>query len=66
MEKAIYGVLELFVEVRSSKKEKERKERERKDRKRVNEKRERRRRKGERTKEKRKAVPTVGTRQIKK
>ena len=59
MEKAIYGVWELFVEARSSKKEKGekkkgegkkgKKERKRKER-------ERRRRKGERKKEKKKAV----------
>ena len=49
MEKAINMVWELFVEVRSIKKEKEgkKKERERKERKRGKEKRERRRRNGE-------------------
>ena len=57
MEKAIYGVWELFIEARSSKKEKKgKKKRERKERKRGKEKREKRRRKGERNKEKRKAV----------
>ena len=58
MEKAINMVWELFIEVGSSKKEKEgkKKERERKERKRGKEKRERKRRKGERKKETMKAV----------
>ena len=55
MEKAIYGMWELFVEARSSKKEKEGKKK-RRGKKRKRKERERRRRKGERKKEKRKAV----------
>ena len=57
MEKDIFGVWELFIQVESIKKEKEGKKKRGKERKeREEKKRERRRRKGERKKEKRKAV----------
>ena len=57
MEKNIYGVWELFVQVRSNKNENEGKKRRGKERKeREEKKREIRRRKGERKMEKRKAV----------
>ena len=58
MEKAIYGVWELFVEGGSNKKEKEgkKKERERKERAEKKKEREGEEREGDRKKEKRKAV----------
>ena len=68
MEKAIYGVCELFIEAGSSKKEKEGKKREGKKGKKERKRKEREKEKKGREKEgeKESGVPTVGTRHTKK